>query len=311
MNGVGDMNSIQDLTVFHEVVLSGSFVSAAKPLGMTASGVSRKISRFEDRLGVRLFNRTTRTLSLTEAGRALSTRCETILNSIESAEEAVKDLSAVPRGKLRIAASDAFCNEIIVPFLPEFLQSYPDLSVTLLQGDGRVDLLNERIDLAFMFEQPNETSFITRKLIADPWIVCASSNYLKKHGHPKTPHDLRNHRCLTIHARGTTNDKWSFIIDGQEEVVHVNSAFSGIGLIVKAAALQELGVARLAHFLICQEIKDGLITPIFLGSMPTSHRNIYAVYPNKQHLPSKVRVFVDAFTKYVGETMIVPKILLS
>jgi len=302
-----DMDSIKELTVFHEVAQAGSFVGAAKSLGMTASGISKKISRFEDRLGVRLFNRTTRSLSLTEAGIALSTRCETILGSIQSAENVVKDMSTKPRGNLRVAASDAFCNEVIVPFLPLIAKSYPELSVTMIPSDGRIDLLNERVDLAFMFEHPHETSFVVRKLIADPWILCASPQYLKRYGLPSSPSELRNHRCLTIHARGVTRDKWKFIINKQEDIIHVDSVFSGIGLTVKAAALQGLGIARLAHFLVCKDINEERLKPIFLNHMPASNRNIYMVYPNRQYLPIKVRVFIDAFAAYVHANMAVPK----
>lgn len=302
----GTMSSIDDLSVFKEVVAANSFVGAAKHLGMTPSGVSRKISRFEERLGVRLFHRTTRSLSLTEAGHALSEQSISILASIEAAEATVRDLSSTPRGVLRIAASDAFTQEVIVPFLPGFLDQYPELSVTVLQGDGGIDLLNERVDVALMFERPDETSFIVKKIVKDPWIVCASPSYFEQHGEPAIPEDLYDHKCLTIHARGRTRDHWKFVKNGSPLTINVASRFSSIGLNVKAAALEGLGVARLAHFLVCPDIERGLLNPALVEFMPQSERCIYAVYPNRQHLASKARVFMDSFIRYVRESLPVP-----
>ncbi len=301
------MDSIGEMTVFAEVVRTGSFVGAARQLGLTSSGVSRKISRFEDRLGVRLFNRTTRSLSLTEAGEALSERCTDILTSIEAAENVARDLSAGPAGVLRVAASDALCVEVIVPFLKDFSERYPDLAVTLVHGDGPVDLLEERIDLALSFGRPPETSFIARKLIDDPWIVCAAPSYLKRHGAPETPAALLKHRCLTIHARGVTKDHWKFCIEDEIEAIQAPSAFSGIGLTVKAAALEGLGIARLAHFLVCTEIAAGRLIPLLTDQMPKNERAIYAVYPNRQYLPSKIRLFIDALKDHMHDNLKPPE----
>lgn len=304
------MSSIDDLSVFKEVVAANSFAGAAKQLGMTPSGVSRKISRFEERLGVRLFHRTTRSLSLTEAGHALSEQSISILASIEAAEATVRDLSSTPRGVLRIAASDALSQEVIVPFLPGFLTRYPELSVTIIQGDGGVDLLNERVDVALMFERPDETTFIVKKIVKDPWIVCASPRYFSKFGEPQVPEDLYDHKCLTIHARGRTRDHWKFVQNGSPQTIKVSSRFSSIGLNVKAAALEGLGVARLAHFLVCPDIERGLLKPVLVDFMPRSDRSIYAVYPNRQHLASKARVFLDSFSHYVRAALPVPPELL-
>lgn len=300
------MDSIGEMSVFAEVVLTGSFVGAARRFGLTASGVSRKISRFEERLGVRLFNRTTRALSLTEAGEALFERCEGILQSINDAESAVRDLSGNPRGILRVAASDAFSMHVIVPFLKTFSQKFPDLSITLMQADGGINLLGERIDVAILFAKPDENSFIIRKLIDDPWVVCASPDYLEQHGTPDSPRDLSEHRCLTIHARGTTNNQWKFGTDGKVETIFIESNFSGIGLTVKKAALQGMGVARLAHFLVSDDLAAGRLKPLLMNNVIQDDRAIFAVYPNRQHLPSKSRVFIDGLSNYIEKTLIVP-----
>lgn len=301
------MDSISEMTVFAEVVQAGSFVGAARRLGLTASGVSRKIGRFEQRLGVRLFNRTTRSLSLTEPGEALFQRSSHILDSIEAAEGLVRDLGAAPKGTLRVAASDAFALLVLVPFLRGFLERYDGLSVTLVQGDGPIDLLGQRVDVAIRFEQPSHSSFITRKLIDDPWILCASPDYLRAYGRPETPAELQEHRCLTIHARGRTTNRWRFRGDtGRDETLVVESAFSGIGLAVKAAALQGLGIARLAHFLVWPEVEAGLLVPLLTGFWPKEERAIHAVYPNRQYLPSKTRVFIDELGAYTARELKLP-----
>lgn len=297
------MSTISDLIVFNEVLTAGSFVGGAKQLEMTPSGVSRRIGRMEQRLGARLFHRTTRHISLTEAGEILAERSGAILAAIETAEMTVREFSTAPKGTLRIAASDALSSQVIAPFLPRFFADYPDLSVTLIPGDGRVDLLNERVDLALTFERPAETSFIVKKIIADPWIIVAAPNYLERYGTPTSPADLHMHTCLTIHARQHTRDDWTFVKNGDLQTVKVDSQFSSIGLNVKAATRAGVGIARLAHFLVRPDIQRGRLTPLLLDYMPPSDRHIYAVYPHRQHLPAKVRVFIDGFSQYARDVL--------
>lgn len=300
------MDSIGELAVFVEVVRSGSFVGASRELGITSSGVSRKINRFEDRLGVRLFNRTTRSISLTEAGQVLFEQSEQILDSIKAAEEIAKDLSGKPRGQLRVAASAALSVGVIMPFLKTFSEKFAEITITTIQADGGVDIMADRIDVALTFERPSESSFIIRKLIDDPWIVCASPDYLKRFGKPETPDDLKNHRCLTLNARDRATDHWEFDIDDETTSFAVESAHSGIGLALREAALQDVGIVRLAHFLVCQDVLDGRLVPLLSQYAPACERAIYAVYSDRKYLPSKVRVFVDELQAHVTETMIQP-----
>lgn len=304
------MDAIGDMTVFAAVVKAGSFVGAARRLGMTASGVSRRIGRFEDRLGVRLLNRTTRRISLTEAGEALYERCDEILASIEEAEEAALHLRRAPRGVLRVAASDAFALKVLIPFLTGFQARYPELRVVLVQGDGPIDLLASRIDVAIRFELPTSTSFVARKLIDDPWIFCASPAYLEAHGRPRTPDDLAGHRCLTIHARDVTSDRWRFDdpADGKPVNLDIASVFSGIGLAVREAALAGLGIGRIAHFLVSCDLAAGDLVPLLTDWMPDEGRAIYLVYPDRRYLPSKARVFIDELAGHVAAALPQPQI---
>jgi DNA-binding transcriptional LysR family regulator len=300
------MDSIGELAVFVEVVRSGSFVGASRELGVTPSGVSRKINRFEDRLGVRLFNRTTRSISLTEAGEALFEQSEQILDSIKAAEDIAMDLSGKPRGQLRVAASAALSVGVIMPFLKTFDETFDEIVTTTIQADGGIDIMSDRIDVALAFERPSESSFIIRKMIDDPWIVCAAPDYLKRFGKPEMPEDLKNHRCLTIKAGDRTTEQWEFEIAGQTKSIAVESAHSAIGLALREAALQGVGIVRLAHFLVCQDVLDGRLVPLLSQYAPACERAIYAVYSDRKYLPSKVRVFVDELQEHMTETMIQP-----
>lgn len=301
------MDSLGEIAVFAEVAHLGSFAEASRRLGLTASGVSRKIARFEQRLGVRLINRTTRSLSLTEAGRILLERSTNILASVEDAENIVRNLSSTPTGELRVAASDAFSIEVMIPFIQGFLSRYRGLSVTLLQGDGEVDLLEERVDVAIQFDQPTQKSFISTKLNDDPWLICASPEYIRQHGVPSTPNDLLKHRCLTIHARQKVTDCWTFRNGNELQTIQVKSAFSGIGLSVREAALHGMGVAQLAHFLVSRDIEMGRLIPLLRDFTPPNDRAISIVYPNREHLPSKIRIFIDELRDHVHKVLSIPQ----
>jgi DNA-binding transcriptional LysR family regulator len=291
------MDPASDLYLFSQIVNNGSFVSAAKQLKMTPSGVSKRLSRFEQRLQVRLFNRTTRTLALTESGQALFDRAQAILDAIEDAETQTRELSRVPRGRLRVACSDAFALHVIMTMLRRFSNEFPEVAVTLIQGDGPLDLLAEQVDLAIRFERPTNLSFVATKLIEDPWVVCASPGYLDEYGTPALPTDLVEHRCVTIQAKQDETNTWEFRQGDRIESVTLNSTFSGIGLVVKAAAMEGLGIARLANFLVATELENGSLVQLLPDYQTATGRSIYAVYPNKEFLPLKVRVFIDALKR--------------
>jgi DNA-binding transcriptional LysR family regulator len=295
------MEPISDLYAFCEIVAAGSFVGAARSLNMTPSGVSKKLSRFEERLNVRLINRTTRTLALTEAGRDLYAQGQSILASIEEAEARAKHVSLTPRGRLRIACSDAFAVLVLAPMLKGFQERYPEVRITLIQGDGPIDMIEEHVDVAIRFERPTNAAFVAKRLIQDPWVVCASPIYLAQAGTPELPADLTSHRCLTIYRRGQADDKWSFSRNGVVEEIHVRGWFSSIGLVVKAAAMEGLGIARLATFLVQKEIESGDLVPILPVMLLDDDRAIFAVYPHREYLPVKVRVFIDELQSTMSE----------
>lgn len=290
------LDSSSGLALFNQVVRSGSFVGAADALELTPSAVSKGISRLENRLGVRLLHRSTRSLRLTEAGAELLKRSESILAAVREAEAVVTDLANEPQGELSVSCSDAFAALVIVPMLEQFQQRYPRVRVHLAQGDGPIDLLHEPFDVAVRFEVPTPRGLGITRLIDDPWVLCASPEYLEVMGQPEKPAELRHHRCLVIRARGVADDQWVFH-RRRRLVVPVNPVFSGIGMVVKEAALRGLGIARLAHFLVADRLASGDLVPLLTSYAMDDGRAIYAVTPDVDRVPAKSRAFIDSLAQ--------------
>lgn len=292
------MDHPSDIAVFVEVARAHSFAGAASRLSLTPSAVSKIVSRLETHLGARLLHRTTRTQTLTQAGAIFLEHAERVLHETALAEAAVRDHANRPSGTLKVAATDAFCIMVIVPFLKEFLPRYPDLGVTVTQGDGEVDLVAEGVDVAIRFARPTSQAFVSKKITDDPYVLCAAPAYIKRRGVPAAPADLADHDCLTVHARGRTSDRWSF--ERGEDLVSVRVAgpFSGIGLAIREAVLSGLGVARLAAYLVRPEIEAGLLTPVLTDWDLGRGRAIHAVYPERAFLPPKTRVFIDELAEF-------------
>jgi len=295
------MNSMSGLATFVEVVHAGGFVGEAKKLRMTPSGVSKKIARFEQRLDTRLFNRTTRSLSLTDAGELLFSRGNQILDYVEEAENLLKEPGANPKGSLRVAASEAFAKEILIPFLRVFSAKYLDLHIDIIPGHGDIDLLGNRIDVAMRFDTPSSTSFIARKLIDDPWVICASPAYLEHNGTPRNPEELSLCKTLLIRSHRPDANRWQFQTQNTLFEIELQPILTGTGLVIREAALSGMGVARLARSLVHSELKNKNLIPLLCEYNKNCHRAIHFVYPNRQYLPLKVRLFIDELHDYVSD----------
>lgn len=284
--------------MFVTVVEHGGFANSANELGITPSAVSKAVARLEEKLGTRLFTRSTRAIKLTEPGVEFYRRAVSILAAVNEAEAVVSNLGSEPQGDLKIACSDAFANLVIVPMLERFHKTYPRIRVQIIQGDGPMDLVNQTYDIAIRFEQPEQKNLIVRPLVSDPWVICAAPSYLKDHPAPERPAELIHHRCLSIFARDRLDDHWDFR-GGKRNQVRVEPVFSGIGLVVKAAALQGLGIARLANFLVADEIRQNKLVPLLAEYQITGTRQIYIVTPDREYVPAKTRAFVKALQKYM------------
>lgn len=288
------MDRAAEMHMFVRAVEKGSFSAAARDLDLTPSAVSKQIRRLEDRLGVRLFNRTTRQISLTEVGHAYYERSARIIQEIEEAEEAVTALNENPRGTLRIAATVAFGRVEVMPRMSEFLERYPDLSVEFELTDRQVDLIEEGIDVAIQWrEQMEDPSVIARRLCVNRRIICAAPSYIERHGKPRTPEELLKHNCLTLYEVSQFND-WAFEDEqAGSRVLHVKGNFrANTADALYEAALAGLGLARLSTWLVMPAIRRGDLVPVLL-QYPHESSAYFLIYPHRRHLSQKVRAFVD------------------
>ncbi len=286
------MDNLSAMGIFVKVVNEGSFSAAARASSLTPSAVSKQVGRLEDRLGARLFNRTTRHLSLTEVGRGFYDRCCQILVDVEEAEDAVANLHAAPRGTLKLNVPVAFGRLWITGLIPEFMQRYPEIKLDLNLHDRFVDLLSEGYDLAVRIGDLEDSSLIARKLAANRRVVCASPAYLEKHGSPKKPTDLEKHDCLIYASRAFRND-WRFNGPNGEETVHVTGAVeTNNPEVIMDLIGKDMGIGLLPLWLVGLAIKAGKVTEI-LPDYHVPDSAIYAIYPPGRHLSPKVRVFVD------------------
>ncbi len=288
------MDKAAEMVIFTRAVEEGSFSAAARDLDLTPSAVSKQIRRLEDRLGVRLFNRTTRRISLTEAGQGYYERSARIIQEIEEAEEAVTSLNENPRGTLRVAATAAFGRVEVLPRINDFLARYPDISMEFELTDRHVDLVEEGIDVAIQWrEQMEDPSLIARKLCVNRRIICATPEYMQRNGLPSTPEQLLEHNCLTLYEVSQFND-WEFEDERKgRRVLHVKGNFranTADGLY--EAVLAGAGLARLSTWLVVPDIRAGRLVPV-LPEYPHENSAFYVLYPHRRHLSRKVRAFVD------------------
>jgi DNA-binding transcriptional LysR family regulator len=280
------------MAVFAKVVESASFVAAARHFDMSPAVVTKHIRRLEERLGVRLLNRTTRRVSATEVGQNYYERCLRILSEVEDAERAASDLQAAPRGLLRVTTSVSFGAHQLAPAIADYLVAYPDVSVDLILQHNYVDLVEERIDLAIRLGRLSDSSLIARKLYAVEMVLCASPGYLAANGTPQQPRDLVEHNCLIYtYAAGRA---WTFTDpNGKAEVIRISGpllANSGDALL--AFALKDTGIVLAPDYLAADDLSAGRLVRL-LPEYTTQEMPVYAVYPHSRCLSAKTRTFID------------------
>lgn len=296
------MEQLDAMAVFARVVEAESFSGAARRLGLSKSAVSKRVSGLERRLGLRLLNRTTRRLSLTEAGVAFYQGCRRMVAEAEAAEQAVSHLASAPRGRLKINAPMSFGMRHIGPALPEFLARYPEIAVDLTLNDRVVDLVEEGFDVAIRIAPLAETSLVARRLAPNRSLLCAAPAYLKARGRPGTVAQLSDRACL-LYSYQTAGDLWSLSGPGGEHRVRVSGPLRvNNGDAILAAALGGLGIALLPCFICGDDLRAGRLVRVLPGWSLTPRRDISAVYPTARHLSPKVRVFIDFLAERFGGT---------
>lgn len=295
------MDRLRAYEVFVSVVARGSFTKAADALDTSPANVTRYVNDLEAHLRTRLINRTSRRLSLTEAGEALFDRAKLILEEVAETEALATTASLQPRGRLRINAPSSFGSLVLAPLWPKFMTKYPDVELDIALIDRVVDIVEEGYDLAIRISRTNSGNHIARRLGRSENMVCASPGYLATHGMPEMPADLAKHSCLG-YTYGATSEDWQFAgPDGTLESVRVRWAMrTNNGNTARAAALAGAGIVWQPSFVVGEDVRAHRLVEVMPAyRMPPI--DILAIYPSRRHLSAKVRVMVD-FLAYAFST---------
>jgi DNA-binding transcriptional LysR family regulator len=295
MAQIGGADRAGEMAVFVQVVDHGNLTRAAAELRLSPSAVSKLIARLEDRLGVRLLQRTTRRVTPTAEGRLFHERAREILDELDAAEELVSAGRLRPRGTLRVSLSHGFGMSQVVPLVPAFSERYPDVELQLAFADRRLDLVAEGIDLAIRLGPVRDESLVARRLADHGRIVCAAPAYLERHGAPATPDDLAAHNCILFDQPDYLLNQWPFRRpDGTVHRTRARGNFrSDNGDALFELLLEGLGIAWAADFLALPHLAAGRLVPLLADFVVDERTVIHAVYPQRRHLPAKVRVFID------------------
>lgn len=286
------MDRFQEMKVFTAVVDAGSFVGAAGELDLSKAAVSRLVAELEGRLGVRLLHRTTRRLSLTVEGQTFYTRCKSVLADVDEAEAEITAKSGKATGLLKINVPVTFGLLQLAPLWPQFMRKNPEVTLDITLNDRVVDLVEEGYDMAVRIARLPSSSLISRQLASTRLVLCASPQYLKKHGRPKHPDELAQH-CTMSYSLVSLGEQWEF--DGPEGKASVRitpQLKSNSGDTCRAAALGHAGIILQPDFMIGADLAAGTLVellPEYRG--PTL--GIHAVYPSRRHVAPKVRLLVD------------------
>lgn len=273
---------------FVTVVDHGGFTPAARAGGVSPSYMSRAVRRLEDRLGVQLLHRTTRHFRLTESGQRYYEECRALLSGLEAAERAAQAMDAEPRGTVRMTCATHFGERFIAPVVNDFLLENPQVGVVLELTNRVVDVVEERLDLAIRLGVLPDSSLVSRRLAPRCLHVCASPDYVARHGRPSSPAELSRHRCLV----GST-ERWVFQVNGRYEERRVEGAWRcNSGPAILDAALKGLGIAQLPDYYVLGHLREGRLVEL-MADIRFSGGGVYAVYPGGRYPVPKVRALVD------------------
>jgi DNA-binding transcriptional LysR family regulator len=288
------MDKLTSMIVFTKVAKAGSFAAAAKELNLSRAMATKHVMQLENSLGVRLLNRTTRNLNLTEVGAVYLERCLQILDDIEETELSVTRLQTEPRGTLKLNATPFFGAYHLAPAIAAYTEIYPDVNVELVLQAGYVDLIEEGFDLAIHLDSLPDSSLIARKLGSSQRVVCGAPAYFQKRGIPETPNDLKKHNCL-VNSSLPPRDQWQFSEpeSGKTTVVKVDGTMeANVADALRMAAISGLGLVLLPTYMVGQDLRKGRLQAVLTDYIPAP-LEIHAVYPHRKHLSAKVRTFVD------------------
>ncbi|RJG01136.1 LysR family transcriptional regulator [Noviherbaspirillum sedimenti] len=286
------MDHFKQISTFVEVIARGSLSAAARTEGIAPAMVSRRLDALEERLGVKLLQRSTRQLALTDEGTAFLEDCQRILADLENAEAAVSERSARASGHLTISAPAGFGRWHVAPLVPSFLAEHRDVTITLSLSDRVVDLIGEGIDVAIRIAAMNDSSLVGVKLADNQRVVVAAPDYIRRHGAPQSLAELARHNCLAISSDGSQRG-WTFRQNGKNVILKVAGNMEcNDGEVLHHWALAGKGLAWRSMWEVGSEIASGQLVTV-LDDHAAPGNDIHAVFAQRRHLPLRIRVFVD------------------
>lgn len=287
------MSVPHEMNTFIQVVERGSFAAAANELTLTPSAVSKIITRLEDRLGVQLLIRTTRSLTLTSEGETYLMRCREILEAIEDAESEVSQAAIQLKGLIRISTFTAFGRYKMPQLLTEFLKRYPEVEIELNVTDRRVEKLEEKVDIAFRSGDQPDSSLIARKVVDMRRIICASPDYLERYGVPRKPDDLRHHNCILMQTAPHLH-KWPFKDSNRVYYVKTNGDFKTDNAdVMRDFAITGHGIIRMVDLQLEDALRDGLVVPILTKHHVDEPIKIWSLTPPGRQRVPRVRTLIN------------------
>jgi DNA-binding transcriptional LysR family regulator len=286
---------IQDMRIFARVAAVQNLSAVGAELGLTPGTISKRIQALEDELCARLFDRTTRSIRITEEGRAFLPHVERILGEVEAARASVDDRVSKPKGKLRIAAAASLGRRYVGPALCAFIDDYPEIEVQLDLLDRAINLQEDGYDVAVRAGELSDSSAIAKRLAPDRQVVAASPDYIERRGLPQRAEDLVSHNCLVLGG----GCQWSFTRDGAEKVVRVAGPFrSNDGELLRLAAMQGSGLIRASELEILPDLRAGRLVRVLADYDIASNAAVWALYPSARNMAPRVRVLLDFLTRW-------------
>ncbi|MEH6477925.1 MAG: LysR family transcriptional regulator [Sneathiella sp.] len=287
------MTNLTDMAAFVAVVEHKSFSQAGRELRVSTAVISARVAKLEKQIGVRLLNRTTRQVALTEEAYLYFEDCKRILEQVEMAEAALSSRRHRPAGTLNISAPTVFGRRHLAPLLPVFQQDYPELQIRLHLSDGFVDLLKDSIDMAVRIATLPDSSLVARKLAESPRVLCAAPSYLARAGQPASLQDLLEHNCLLLRFPGSQQFQWEFEEAGRSQIIAVSGNLdSNNADVLREWALAGFGICLKSKWEVADDLKAGRLVEI-LPETPPRPVTVSAIYPLGNIVPPKVRLAID------------------
>ncbi len=286
------MDKLVSMRVFSTVAKSGSFSDAAKKLSISKAMASKHVQNLENSLGVRLFNRTTRKLNLTDVGNAYFKKVDDILAEIDETELSISQLNSEPKGKLKIMAQPSFGAFHLTRALSIYQKKYPDVTTEIELSNRSPDLVEDGIDIALYVGELDDSSFVARKIASARRVVCASPEYLKQNGTPEKPEDLSQYNCL-VYAPRTAVSEWELINQNEKIKVKISGDIQcNDGDALRIAAIQGCGIVQLPTYMVGLDIQAGRLNALLEDYEPEK-LPVYAIYNHRKYLSAKIQTFIE------------------